>query len=96
MKIDDKLLQNLEKLSALKISDDKREEIKSQLTDILEYVDSLNELDTSNVDSYFSTIEGGTPLRDDEVKINRDISKDILTHAPDAKDDFFIVPAIIE
>ena len=96
MKIDDKLLQNLEKLSSLKISDDKREEIKTQLTDILEYVNSLNELDTSNVDSYFSTIEGGTPLREDIVEINREIPKDILSHAPDAKDDFFIVPAIIE
>ena len=96
MKIDENLLKNLEKLSALKISDNKREEVISQLSDILDYVNSLNELDTSNIDSYFSTIEGGTILREDSVNINREISKSILQNAPHSDDDFFIVPAIIE
>ena len=96
MKIDNDLLKNLEKLSALKVSDDKREEIISQLSDILAYVENLSELDTDNIDSYFSTIEGGTPLREDFVNSSRDISNEILAHAPRAEDNFFIVPAIIE
>jgi len=96
VKINDDLLKNLEKLSALKVSDDKREEIISQLSDILAYVENLSELDTSNVDSYFSTIEGGTPLREDVVISSKEISEQILKNAPQAEDNFFIVPAIIE
>ena len=96
MKIDNDLLSNLEKLSALSIENEKKEEIISQLSDILTYIDNLKELDTSNLDASFSTLEGGTPLREDVVQIDREIPKDIIKHAPQAEDDFFIVPAIIE
>jgi len=94
--IDNSTLEKLEKLSHLKILDEKREEIIEQLSKILEYVESLNELDTSSLDSYFSTLEGGTPMRDDEVSVDKDISKIILSNAPEAENEFFIVPAIIE
>ena len=96
MQIDKELLSKLEKLSALTISDDKKEEVISQLSDILGYVENLNELDTTHLDSYFSTLEGGTPLREDIVSLDPNIPKSILEHAPQAEDDFFIVPAIIE
>jgi aspartyl-tRNA(Asn)/glutamyl-tRNA(Gln) amidotransferase subunit C len=94
--IDDSTLKKLEKLSHLNISEDKREEIIEQLSKILEYVENLNELDTSNLDSYFSTLSGGTPMREDVPFVDSDIPKIILENAPEAKDDFFIVPAIIE
>lgn len=45
MQIDDALLSKLEKLSSLKTNDDKREEIKRQLSEIVSFVDVLNELD---------------------------------------------------
>ena len=96
MNIDNSTLEKLEKLSHLKISEDKRDEIIEQLSNILEYVESLNELDTSNLDSYFSTLSGGTPMRDDTPNLDSDIPKIILENAPASEDDFFIVPAIIE
>jgi aspartyl-tRNA(Asn)/glutamyl-tRNA(Gln) amidotransferase subunit C len=67
-----------------------------QLTDILGYVENLNELNTDGLDASFSTLSGGTPLREDTPREANDIAKDILSHAPNAQDDFFIVPAIIE
>ena len=96
MQIDNTVLTKLEKLSHLKIDDSKKEEVIAQLTEILDYVDNLNELDTDSLDASFSTLDGGTPLRDDTPKKAVEIAKDILSHAPEAKDDFFIVPAIIE
>jgi len=96
VKVDKDLLTKLENLSYLYVSDDKKDEIISQLSDILEYVDNLNELDTSHLDSYFSTLEGGTPLREDSVNKSTEISQSILSNAPESEDDFFIVPAIIE
>ena len=94
--IDNTLLEKLEKLSMLKIEDEKKEELASQLTEILSYIENLNELDTDALNATFSTLSGGTPLREDMPKTNREVSPSIFKHAPNAEDDFFIVPKIIE
>jgi len=94
--IDNTVLEKLEKLSMLKIEDEKREELAKQLTEILAYVENLAELNTDNLDASYSTLTGGTPLREDTPKTNREISQSIFNHAPHAENDFFIVPKIIE
>lgn len=96
MQIDDTVLAKLEKLSHLHIDDSKKEEVKEQLTNILAYIDNLNELDTDALSATFSTLDGGTPLREDEPRESTTIAADILSHAPQGQDDFFIVPAIID
>lgn len=96
MHIDNAVLSKLEKLSHLRIDESKKDEIIEQLSGILDYVDNLNELDTSTLDASFSTLDGGTPLREDIPRDSSNIAKDILSHAPQSTDDFFIVPAIIE
>ncbi|RRS30110.1 MAG: glutamyl-tRNA amidotransferase [Epsilonproteobacteria bacterium (ex Lamellibrachia satsuma)] len=96
MQIDHTVLTKLEKLSHLRIDESKKEEVMGQLTEILGYVDNLNELETDTLDASFSTLEGGTPLREDLPRAENDIAKNILAHAPESQDDFFIVPAIIE
>ena len=96
MKVDLELLTKLEKLSYLNIAEDKREQVVEQLSEILEYVENLKELDTTELESYFSTLTGGTPMRDDQPVSSKEISQSILKNAPQAEDDFFIVPAIIE
>ena len=96
MQIDDTVLAKLEKLSHLRIDDSKKEEVKEQLTNILTYIENLNELDTDSLSATFSTLDGGTPLRDDTPRETNDIAKDILAKAPQGQDDYFIVPAIIE
>ena len=96
MQVDDALLTRLEKLSFLKVSDDKRDEIIEQLSEIVSFVDNLSELDTQNVDATFAMDERATPLREDVPQPQTQISEDILRHAPNAADNFFIVPKIIE
>ncbi|HFU77615.1 MAG TPA: Asp-tRNA(Asn)/Glu-tRNA(Gln) amidotransferase subunit GatC [Epsilonproteobacteria bacterium] len=96
MQINDAVLAKLEKLSHLRIDESKKEEVKAQLTGILSYIDNLNELNTDALSASFSTLDGGTPLREDVPRERNDIAQNILSHAPQAQDDFFIVPAIIE
>jgi len=96
MQIDNALLAKLEKLSHLRIAEEKKEEVMAQLTDILGYIDNLNELDTDALSPTFSTLEGGTPMREDIPGEPNEIPQKILSHAPESEDDFFIVPAIIE
>ena len=93
MKIDKALIQRLENLSMVEIED--KEKMAKDLEEIVEFVEMLNELDTENIEATFSTLNNPTPLRDDNP-IKTDIIKEVLAHAPKAKDGYFIVPKIIE
>ncbi|MEA3372120.1 MAG: Asp-tRNA(Asn)/Glu-tRNA(Gln) amidotransferase subunit GatC [Campylobacterota bacterium] len=96
MQVDDALLTRLEKLSYLQISDDKRQEIINQLSEIVTFVDNLSELDTQGVDDTFAMTSDGTITRNDTPACNTAINDDILKHAPQSSEQFFIVPKIIE
>jgi len=94
--INDELLSKLEKLSSLKIADEKREETIKEIGQIVDFVENLNELDLSDKDDHFSTIQGGTPFREDEPSVNSETIETILSHAPKSEGGFFVVPKIIE
>jgi aspartyl-tRNA(Asn)/glutamyl-tRNA(Gln) amidotransferase subunit C len=93
MKIDEKLIKKLENLAMIEIED--KEKMAKDLAEIVEFVEMLNELDTSSIEATFSTLNNPTPLREDEP-VKSDIIKEVLAHAPKAKDGYFIVPKIIE
>lgn len=96
MQVDNELLNRLEKLSFLKVSDEKREEIINQLSEIVSFVDNLSELNTESVDDKFAMNDEATLLREDTPYCNTDINESILKNAPLSDDNFFIVPKIIE
>ena len=96
MQVDDTLLTRLEKLSFLKIDEEKRDEIVEQLSQIVSFVDNLSALNTDGVDDNFAMNEKATFLREDSPMCDATINDDILKHAPNSADNFFIVPKIIE
>ena len=96
MKIDDTTIDKLAKLSSLAIDDDKKEQLKGELAEIVNFVENLNEIDVSGVNATFTTIEGGQPLREDILDANKDIATNIMSYAPKVEDNYFIVPQIIE
>ncbi len=96
MKIDNDLLKKLEKLSSLEIDEDKRGGMIAQLSEIVEFVENLNELDLDNEETTFTTVAGGTPLREDIPHVNPGIVETILANAPKSENGFFVVPKIIE
>jgi aspartyl-tRNA(Asn)/glutamyl-tRNA(Gln) amidotransferase subunit C len=95
MVIDDEVLNKLQKLSALKISEENKEGMKSSLTDIVNFVENLNSIDVKEVEATFSTIEGGSPMRKDTPS-KSDVVDTVLKNSPKSEDTFFIVPKIIE
>jgi aspartyl-tRNA(Asn)/glutamyl-tRNA(Gln) amidotransferase subunit C len=96
MTVDDKLIEKLVKLSSLEIDEQKKESLKSELGDIINFVENLNEIDVSNIDATFNTVEGGTPLREDISTQDLQRAKQIIENAPKSEDGYFIVPKIIE
>jgi len=96
MQVDDALLTKLEKLSFLKVSDDKREEIIGQLSEIVTFVDNLSELNTDGVDDNFAMSDNATFVREDKPSCDTEVNDAILNNAPQSADHFFIVPKIID
>jgi len=96
MTVDDKLIDKLAKLSSLEIDDSRKENLKSELADIINFVENLNEIDVSDIEATFNTVEGGTPLREDIAKQDLELSNHVLKHAPKSEDGYFVVPKIIE
>ena len=96
MTVDDNLIAKLAKLSSLEIDDSRKEKLKSELGDIINFVENLNDIDVSHIEATFTTIEGGTPLWEDVSNQNLELSNHILKHAPKSEDGYFIVPKIIE
>jgi len=96
MTIDDALLAKLEKLSMLKIADEKREEVKAQIANILSFVENLGELDGQLGDIPFPVVRDAQPFRADEPRLDPAIIEIIMKNAPKTEENFFVVPKIIE
>lgn len=96
MNIDDAVLAKLSKLSNLKIDESKKESLKKELGDIVNFVENLNSIDVSDINATFTTLEGGSPLREDVLVQDPELADAILRNAPQKEGRFFLVPKIIE
>ncbi len=96
MTIDDNLINKLSKLSSLEIEENKKEDLKKELAEIVEFVENLNDIDVDHVEATFTTIQGGAILREDIATNNTEVSQHILNNSPKSESGYFIVPPIIE
>lgn len=95
MQIDEKLISRLEHLARLELSGEERSHIQKDLNKILDMVEKLNELDTTNVKPLVYINEEGNVWREDAVKNQLDREK-ALKNAPDQDGTFFKVPKVID
>ena len=95
MKIARKEIEHVALLARLKFSENEVERFTTQLNSLLDYMDKLAELDTSQVEPTFHAVSQKNILRDDIVhsSLPRDLT---LSNAPDGDRGFFQVPKIIE
>lgn len=95
LKITRKEVEHVAKLARLALRDEEIDTLTGQLSNILTYVEKLNELDTKNIDPTSHVLPIKNVLREDEVKISLDREK-ALGNAPDRTEEFFRVPKVIE
>jgi aspartyl-tRNA(Asn)/glutamyl-tRNA(Gln) amidotransferase subunit C len=83
-------------LARLQLKDEEAEGLKEDMNKILGYIETLNELDTTDVEPLEHVTEiTSTSFRKDVAK--EPLShKDALKNAPDADSDYFRVPRVIE
>lgn len=95
MNISKKDVQHVANLSRLSLSDEETSLYTGQLNSILEFVEKLNEIDTTDVKPMSHALDITNALRADEV--NESVSSDLaLKNAPDPQDNQFKVPTVME
>ncbi len=95
MKIDKDLVDKIAHLARLEFDDQQKVKIEQDLNNILSFMESLNELDTSSVEPLIYMTEEKNVFRKDEQK--QEISHDeALKNAPKKDSDYFRVPKVIE
>jgi len=94
MKISPDEVEHVARLARLELSPNEKEDLTRQMNRILQYVEKLNELDTTGVSPTSHAIDLENAFRDDavEVSLPRDAS---LENAPESNGAEFVVPRII-
>jgi aspartyl-tRNA(Asn)/glutamyl-tRNA(Gln) amidotransferase subunit C len=86
-------------LAYLELSDAEFETYRKQVDDILEYIEKLNELDTTSVEPMAQVLTddqtADATLRED-VEVPCHAAAELLKQAPDPEPPYFRVPKVIE
>jgi aspartyl-tRNA(Asn)/glutamyl-tRNA(Gln) amidotransferase subunit C len=93
--IDEKQVRAVAKLSRLDLTDAEVKVFSRQLSAILEYVEKLNELDTTNVEPLAHCLPVSNVFREDKPGESLGVEK-TLANAPQRDDEFFKVPKILD
>jgi aspartyl-tRNA(Asn)/glutamyl-tRNA(Gln) amidotransferase subunit C len=81
-------------LARLRLSETEIERMTHELDAILEYIDTVKNLDTGNTEPMTHAVPFDCPLRDDEPAPSLSV-QEALQNAPRRRDSFFEVPRIV-
>lgn len=95
VEITDKLVDDLAHLSRLTFNAEEKEGIKSDLKEMISFVEKLNEVDTSNVEPLLHITPHQNILREDVVEgsITRE---EALQNVPKTDGEYILVPKVIK
>ena len=95
MDITNETIDKLADLSKLEFNEEERENIKKDLSRILSYIETLNQVDTEGVEPLIFMSENENILRED-IPGDTILKSDALKNAPSKDSDYFRVPKFIE
>ena len=93
--ITDETIEYVGILAKLELSDEEKEQAKTDMGRMLDYIDKLGELDTSDVEPMSHVFPVQNVFREDVVT-NGDEREQLLSNAPQEKDGMFVVPKTFE
>ena len=89
--ISDETIDYVGILAKLELSDEEKEQAKSDMGRMLDYIDKLGELDTDGIEPMSHLFPVNNVFREDVVT-NVDDRDNILANAPEEKNGSFVVP----
>ncbi|HIZ44657.1 MAG TPA: Asp-tRNA(Asn)/Glu-tRNA(Gln) amidotransferase subunit GatC [Firmicutes bacterium] len=93
--ITDETIEYVGILAKLELSDEEKERAKQDMANMLDYIDMLNELDTTGVEPMSHVFPVNNVFREDVVENGNDRDR-ILENAPEERDGCFVVPKTFE
>jgi aspartyl-tRNA(Asn)/glutamyl-tRNA(Gln) amidotransferase subunit C len=95
VKITKKEVEHVARLARLELSEQEKEMFTGQLSNILTYVEKLNELDATGVEPTSHVLDISNVMRDDAAAVSLTQEK-ALANAPEKAAGHYKVPKIIE
>lgn len=95
MQITNELVSYVANLSRIRLDENEVNEMQAQMSEIVNYMDILNKLDTENVEPLSHIFNITNVMRDDEVKESYE-RNEILKNAPAHTEEAFIVPKTVD
>ena len=94
-KISEQEVRKIAELSRLSLASDELKKRTEDMNNILNYMDTLNEIDTDNVEELYNVNDMSNPLRDDTFEQSLE-KKDVLKNSPSSNDDYIEVPLTVK
>ena len=88
-------VKHVAKLANLPLTAEEEEKYSQQLSKILEYVDQLDKVDTSNIEPTFNVSGSFNKFRTDETSASLS-QEDVLSNAPKKENAFFVTKGVFE
>ncbi len=93
--ISDETMEYVGILAKLDLSEEERQAAKKDMERMLDYIDTLNELNTEGIEPMSHVFSMNNVFREDVVE-NEDGGEETLANAPERRDRAFVVPRTVE
>ena len=94
-KISEKEVKKIAELSKLSLTNEELKKRTEDMNNILDYMDTLNEIDTENVEELYNVHDMNNSLREDNYESSLD-KKDVLANSPNSNSDYIEVPLTVK
>jgi aspartyl-tRNA(Asn)/glutamyl-tRNA(Gln) amidotransferase subunit C len=95
MEVDEATVRRIARLARIKITDEEAKGLEGELSEILNWVEQLGEVDTENVEPMTSVVPIKLKMREDVVN-DGEKADDVTANAPMSEDGFYVVPKVVE
>ena len=95
MALDKEIVAHIAKLARLEVTESDLSMMSKELSDILSWIEQLEEVDIEGFEPMTSVVEMELRARDDVVT-DGGHAEDIVANAPERREHFFVVPKVIE
>ena len=94
-KISEQEVKKIAELSRLSLTNEELKKRTKDMNNILDYMDTLNEIDTENVEELYNVHDMNNSLREDNFESSLD-KKDVLANSPNSNSDYIEVPLTVK
>ncbi len=95
MKVTPNLIDKLEAMSALSLSEEQKEQMSAEITQMLGFMEQIKGVNTDNDGDFDNVISIDDFAREDEIKESTDVNL-ALSNAKNTSDNFFVVPKVVD